>query len=144
MKTSSNLKVIFNFFYNKTIGCKKTRKEFIKFAFIGVLNTSVFYLLYLLFLLLFHYIAAYVCAYGIAIGFSYLMNSRFTFEAPLSIKKALIFPVVYLVQFLVGLVVIRLCVDVLMFSPKISGLLAKGIVFPITFILSRLCLRDRS
>ncbi len=119
------------------------KKEFFRFVFIGVLNTSLFYLLYLLFLLMFHYIVSYAMAYVIAIGFSYFLNSVFTFKASMSLKKALMFPLVYLVQFFAGLITIHFCVDVFLISPKISGLLAKGIIFPLTFILSRLCLKDR-
>lgn len=120
---------------------QKTFKEFFRFVLIGVLNTTVFYALYLLMLVFFPYVYSYTMAYVVAIGFSYILNSIFTFQTRMTLKKAVIFPFIYLLQFFIGLLSLHLLVNLLSISPKVAGLLSKGVVFPITFILSRLCLK---
>jgi putative flippase GtrA len=58
----------------------ETLKQFIRFNLVGLLNTALTYGIYsgLVYLGL-HHIAALVIEYASGIGFSFLMNKRFTF-----------------------------------------------------------------
>lgn len=117
---------------------KKLNHEFIRFLVAGGLNTGITYVLYVLLNLALPYTTAYTIAYLSGIGFSYFLASRFVFNQQMQVKKAMFYPIVYLVQYLCGLVILSVLVDTL----KVSELLAVPAVIiltlPVTYILSKL------
>ncbi len=64
----------------------------------------------------------------------------------MTLKKAVIFPFIYFLQFFIGLLSLDLYINLLSISPNVAGLLSKGVMFPFTFMFPRLCLNrlDRS
>ena len=80
-------------------------KRFIKFIFVGVLNTIVGYGTYALFLWLgVHYLVASTLSTIIGVMFSYLLNKKITFnDIKTSNATPFKFASVYLVSYLVGL-----------------------------------------
>jgi len=123
---------------------KRSHTEFIKFIAVGVFNTMLGYLLYLLFVTFFSYQVAYSISYIIGIVISYYLNSKFVFRSPLSWKKFLQFPLVYLVQYCCGLLLLYLIINTFGVDKRIAGLLATILTVPITFLFMRLILLKRS
>jgi len=117
---------------------KKLNHEVVRFLVAGGLNTGITYLLYVLLNLTLPYTTAYTVAYLSGIGFSYFLASRFVFNQQMQVKKAMFYPLVYLLQYLCSVVLLTVMVDAL----KLSELLAVPAVIiltlPVTFILSKL------
>jgi putative flippase GtrA len=97
--------------------------EVFRFALGALLNLVVGYGSYLLLLLWLPYVAAYAIAYVIGIAVSYVFNALVVFKQPMRARAALSYPLVYLAQFLLGLV------------------LLKVLILPVTFLLARLIVR---
>jgi putative flippase GtrA len=113
-------------------------KQAFRFGIVGVLNTVVGYGCYLLFLNWLRYEFAYAIAYVIGIAVSYVFSALYVFRQPLRPRAALYYPLVYLVQFLLGLVLLRLFVEMLFVSPKLALVGVTVLTMPVTFLLSRL------
>jgi putative flippase GtrA len=122
---------------------KYINRAFLRFLFFALINTGFTYLVYLLCLELFPYLVAYTISYLSGILVSYLLNSVFVFKTPLHWKKALQFPLVYLVQYLLGSVLISISVEVLGIQETMAALLNVVILLPISFILSRFILTKK-
>ena len=71
--------------------------EFLRFVVSGGVNTLVGYGVYLWLHQSTNYSTAYTLTYLFGIAFSYYLNSRFVFHQPLHWKKAIQYPVVYIV-----------------------------------------------
>lgn len=111
--------------------------EFIKFIIIGCINTGAGYVLYLAFIQAMAYPYAYSLSFSLSIVISYLLNAHFVFNEPLSFKKFLAFPLVYLVQYLSGLVLMYLAVEQLSIPVSLAPLLVVIITLPVTFLLAQ-------
>jgi putative flippase GtrA len=126
-----------------TAHMKNIHGEFFRFLLVGAANTVSSYLLYLLLLAFFPYLIAYSLAYCIGIVISYFLNVRFVFRQRVSLATFLAFPLVYLVQYGLGALILWLLVDNAGVSPALAmaGVIAATI--PVTFLTSRLVLRKR-
>jgi putative flippase GtrA len=111
--------------------------QFLRFIAAGVVNAIVTYPLYLGLLAIVGYQAAYAIAYVVGIVLSYVVNARFVFHAPLRLADFLRFPLVYVVQYVLGAAGLWLLVD--RFGMRKEWALAVVIAFtvPIVFALSR-------
>jgi putative flippase GtrA len=117
--------------------------EFLRYLIVGGTNTAITYGLYLLLLLVMPYSAAYTVEYLLGIAISYYLNSRFVFHQPLHWKKAFQFPLVYIVQYMSGIALLSLSVEVLHINAEIAPLLVIAFTIPLTFVLSRLIIKGR-
>lgn len=90
-----------------------------------------------------HYSAAYTIEYVTGIAISYYLNSRFVFRQPLQWKKAFQFPLVYVAQYLAGLVLLSLLVELVHIKQEFAPVLVIAATVPLTFILSRLIIKGR-
>lgn len=117
------------------------RGEFFRFLLVGGSNTLLGYVLYYLFLYLMPYLYAYTLSYCIGIVFSYVMNSRFVFRQPMSLSRFLQFPVVYLIQYGLGIAILWLLVGQLSIAPEWAMLAVVAATIPVTFITSRFILK---
>lgn len=115
--------------------------EVFRFLIGGVLNLMVCYGGYLLLLHWLHYEAAYTIAYIVSVAVSYLFSALIVFRQPLSARAALRYPLVYLVQFLLGLALLKLLVEALHVSAWLAPLLVSVLTIPVTFLLSRIVVR---
>lgn len=115
--------------------------EVFRFALGAVLNVIVGYGSYLLLLHWLHYVAAYAIAYVIGIAVSYVFNAVVVFRQPMRARAALSYPLVYIVQFLLGLVLLKLLVEALHIPVWLGPLLVSVLTLPVTFVMSRIIVR---
>jgi putative flippase GtrA len=115
----------------------------LRFVIVGILNTVVGYGSYLLILNWFSYEVAYGMGYVLGIAVSYVLNALFVFREPLRPRSAIFYPFVYFVQFLLGLVLLRLLIELLFVSPRLAPMLVIVLTMPVTFLLSRIIIRIR-
>jgi putative flippase GtrA len=120
------------------------RNEFGAFLFFGLLNTVLTYGLYLLLLFVANYAVAYSVSYVAGIFLSYVLNARFVFRERLRLSKAVQYPVVYLLQYFLGLGLLYLMVEILRVSKVVAPLAVVLITVPFTFALSRYVIRGRT
>ncbi|MEO0595298.1 MAG: GtrA family protein [Chloroflexota bacterium] len=119
---------------------KFTKSETLRYILVGGLNTGITYLIYLLVLLFAQYIIAYTVSYVSGIVISYVLNSLLVFRQPLQWSKAIQYPVVYVVQFIIGSILITFFVEVLAIDPSLAALANVIVLLPISFILTRFIL----
>jgi putative flippase GtrA len=118
--------------------------EFNRFILIGGINTVLTYFIYVFFLFFVAYSAAYTLSYFSGIFISYYLNSRFVFKEKLSLKKAFQYPVVYFVQYLLGLLLLHFLVRFLNISELIAPLFIVIITIPVTYLLSRFIIKKNT
>jgi putative flippase GtrA len=120
---------------------KGIHSEFFRFLLVGGSNTLLGYALYYLLLGFIPYLYAYTVSYCIGIMFSYVMNSRFVFHQPLSLARFLQFPIVYVIQYGLGVAILWLLVGQLSISPELAMLGVVAATIPVTFLTSRFILK---
>lgn len=105
-------------------------RQFVRFVFVGVLNTIVGYGSYLLFLYLgLHYLFAVVFSHSIGVTHSYFWNKYWTFRNKTkSHKQKLKFVTVYCVTFALNAILLTFFVEFVRMSPQIGGFFALLIV----------------
>jgi putative flippase GtrA len=113
----------------------------IKFILVGAFNTFFGYILYVIFIAMsLGYMSSYIVSYILSILVSYVLNSKFVFKVKLSKQKMLKFPLVYLFQFVLGIILLHTFVDLLNIDKFIAPLIIIVISIPLTFILSKFIL----
>ena len=115
--------------------------EFRRFVLVGLVNTAVTYMLYLILLGAVGYLIAYSTSYVAGILLSYLLNSWFVFRTEAGIGSFLRFPLIYAGQYLLGAMVLSFCVEWLGVPRELGLGAAIAVSIPITFVASRLVLR---
>ncbi|WP_443070040.1 GtrA family protein [Sulfurospirillum sp.] len=113
---------------------------FLKFIVVGFLNTVISYILFIAFLSILNYQASYTLSYCLSIGISYLLNTKIVFNVNRSIKSFLRFPLVYLVQYIFGFIILYLLNQYTKIENHIGILIVIFLSIPLTFILSRVVL----
>ena len=83
------------------------------------------------------YPAAYTGSYACGILISYVLNARFVFKEKLRITKALQYPIVYVSQYLLGMALLYLLVEIGHVGSSLAPLVIPMVTVPATFILSR-------
>ncbi|WP_100528515.1 GtrA family protein [Paenibacillus sp. GM1FR] len=122
---------------------KRLNKEFLKFLISGGINTLATYLMYLFLLLFYNYSLSYSVSYIAGIFLSYYLNSVFVFKEKISFRKFLKFPIVYLVQYLVNMLLLYVLVEHAQFYVQLVPLVAMIITVPITFFLSKIIIKRK-
>jgi putative flippase GtrA len=116
--------------------------EFLRFLCVGAFNTIFGYALFCALLLVLPYRAAYTVGYVIGICISYLLNCYFVFRSEPTWSGAMRFPLVYLVQYLLGLGLLAVFVERLHWDPRVGAAAVVGCSVPLTFVLSRWVIRS--
>lgn len=122
---------------------KFNRNEFFKFIFFGGINTLLSYAIYVVILLFLIYPVAYSLAYFSGIFISYYLNSRFVFKRDVRLVKAFQYPLVYLVQYLLGVSLLSVLIEIFSLNKFIAPALVIMITIPVTFSLSRFIIKGR-
>ncbi|GLX52130.1 sugar transferase [Streptomyces hygroscopicus subsp. hygroscopicus] len=112
-------------------------RQIVTFAVVGVLNTAVYYGLYLLFLAWLPYLAAHVLAFALSMVGSFFLNARFTYRIRPTWRKFLLFPLTNAANFVITTVGVYVIVDVLHAGSRFAPLIASAAAIPITFVVSR-------
>ena len=118
-----------------------SKYEFVRFVFVGAVNTGSTYVLYALFALFLDYAIAYTLSYLAGIVIAYVLNARFVFDEPLRFSKALLYPLVYVVQYLCGLFLLHLLIDTLGLDKFLAPFVVIILSLPLTFVMNRLVLK---
>jgi len=106
----------------------------------GALNTGSTFVLYWLLLLVVEYRVAYAISFVAGILLSYVINTRFVFRARHSMRKVVLFPLVYLAGYLAGALVLQLSVAHFGVDARVAPLISVCATLPLTYILSKLVL----
>ena len=122
---------------------KSSRGEALRFLLAGAFNTAATYGLYLLALQVMPYRVAYTATYAIGIVLGYAVNTLFVFRAPWSWKRMLAYPLVYVLQYGVGLLCLTLLVERGWVSDRIAPLLVVVVTLPLTFVASRYLIKGK-
>ncbi len=122
---------------------KYMNKPFIKYLLSGGFNTLVTYLMYLLLLNIMNYNMAYSISYVAGILLSYYLNSVFVFQEKISLRKFIKYPVVYIVQYLINLVLLNILIEYAGLSTKIVPIITIVITIPITFLLTKFIIKGK-
>ncbi len=120
-----------------------TVRQIGRFVVAGAVNTGLTYALYLLLLQALPYAISYTIAFLLGIGLSYAINRQFVFRVNGSVGTMFAFPLVYVVQYAVSIVVVAAWVEALgdkVFAP-LAGVAA---ALPVTYLLSRRIFLGRS
>jgi putative flippase GtrA len=112
----------------------------LRFLLGGAANTALGYVLYLLLNLFLDYRWAYSISFAAGIVLSFVINSVFVFRQPLRWRRLVVYPVVYAIQYCVGLAAIWLFVAVLRQPEHWAPLAAIALSLPITYIATRFVL----
>jgi putative flippase GtrA len=119
------------------------KTAFFRFLVTGAANTAVTYAAYLLLLRVIPYLWAYSIAYIAGILIAYLAQTRYVFGVGTSWRTFLKFPLVYLVQYAVGAIGIRLIVETGLLTREFALLATLCVTVPLGFLLSRYLLVPR-
>ena len=112
--------------------------EFPKFLIVGGANTVLSYILYVLLLKYFAYPIAYTIAWVEAVVFSYVVNSLLVFKKDMTVKKAIFFPTVYLLQYALGVSLLWTLVELVHVPEKLAPVCIVLISVPVTFFMSKI------
>lgn len=120
------------------------RTEVLRFLVAGVINSVAAYLVYLLLLRAFSYPVAYTISYLFGICSGYYVNVKFVFLSRPQVSTALRYPVVYLIQYTLAIILLYLFVSVFGIDKAFAPLLILFLTVPITYSVSRYILRRNS
>jgi putative flippase GtrA len=112
------------------------KKQMLGFAVTGILSTLIMFGLYVMLYQFINYQYAYLIAYTISVIALYFMN-RFVFKGMMSLETILGFPLIYLLQYVLGAVSLEFIVW-LGFSVTYAPLVIVIILLPVTFTLNRI------
>ncbi|MDR2962962.1 MAG: GtrA family protein [Bacteroidales bacterium] len=138
------------------------KKEFIRFAVVGVLATAIHYGVYLLFLRIlsanmsYHENIAYSIGYIVSFVFNFFLTSIFTFKTKANVKKSIGFVLCHLINFGIhnGLLKLYLWLslpsftlafrshELLVTPTEYAPFLVFAIAVPINFLLVRLVFKS--
>lgn len=90
-----------------------------------------------------NYNMAYSISYVAGILLSYYLNSVFVFQEKISLRKFIKYPVVYIVQYLINLVLLNILIEYAGLSTKIVPIITIVITIPITFLLTKFIIKGK-
>lgn len=119
-------------------------KRGLRFAGVGVVNTGMYYLCYLMLHTQVSYLIAHVCAFVIAMVASYFLNCLVTFRTAPRWRTFLLFPLANVANFVIITVGLQVAVRVLGIDQRIAPLLAALVALPITYVVAHAVMAERN
>jgi putative flippase GtrA len=116
---------------------RRPGSRFVRYLAVGVVNTAVSYAVYLALLQFMPYGLAYTAAYVAGILIAYALQSRFVFATEASWRTFFAFPLIYIVQYAVGLVALRVLVEGGVMSRELALFAVLLVTVPAGFVMSR-------
>lgn len=120
-----------------------TGGAFTRFVVVNVLNTALYWGLYLALLLVMPYFGANAVALVVAVLAAYLLNVRYAFRVRASARSLALFLVTNGTTVVLRLAVVWLLVEHLSVGEALAPPLAVAITMPVAFVLTRLAVVDR-
>lgn len=117
--------------------------QIFRFMFMGAVSTGAMFIMYLIFNQVLGYQISYLISYVLTVFFSYVLNSKYVFNTPMSWQTFLQFPLVYVFQYGTSALGLEVLVRI-GFSVTYAPLMIILLLLPITFLLSRLIMGDKS
>lgn len=112
--------------------------RFFRFLLTGGLNTGLTYALYLILLNFLPYVWSYSISYVCGIVLAFAMSRFFVFKEHQGVKSVLLFPLIYVVQYAVGIFVVWFWVKKLLLPEYQAPLAAIALSLPLTYGLTKL------
>jgi putative flippase GtrA len=109
----------------------------LRFLVAGATNTAITFAVYVALLLMVSHQVAYSLAFVFGVALAYVLNRTFVFGARGGVGAMALFPMVYVAQYIVGLLVVTVWVDVLGLPPALASMAAVMLTIPLTYVLSR-------
>jgi len=111
--------------------------EFPRFILAGTVNTGVTYAIYLILLPFMPYFWAYSVTFiaGIAIGYG--LNARWVFRRAPDLRTAAAYPLTYVLNYLFGVVLLWILVEIVGIGEKLAPLIVVGISVPAMYLLTK-------
>jgi putative flippase GtrA len=110
----------------------------------GAVNTGLTYVAYLALLQALSYRWAYSVSYVAGIVLSFVLNSLYVFRTPLRWRRLLPYPSVYLVQYLLGLCVVYVGVELLRWDERLMPAAVLAVTVPVSFLMNRWVLNEKA
>jgi putative flippase GtrA len=114
-----------------------------RFGLVGLVNTAVYYGLYLGLRLVVPYFVAHLVAFVLSMIGSFFLNCYYTFRQPPTWRRFLLFPLSNLTNFVVTSVGLFLLVNYAGMNDKLAPIVAASVAVPITFVVAKLILVGR-
>jgi putative flippase GtrA len=108
-----------------------------RFVVVGVINTAVYYALYLLLRTVIPYLAAHLIAIFIAMIGSFFLNCYWTFQTPPTWRKFALFPLTNATNYIVTTLGVVVLIEWFGVDQRWAPLIAAAAAIPVTFMLSR-------
>jgi putative flippase GtrA len=86
---------------------------------------------------MFSYRIAYTGAFVLGIFISYGLNATFVFRAGIAVGSLIRFPLIYIVQYLLGIALISVLVDYVGVADWLAPVFVIMVTVPLTFVLAR-------
>jgi putative flippase GtrA len=116
----------------------------VKFGTIGVVNTGVYYALYVLLHMAVPYLVAHTVAFALAMVGSYFLNCWVTFRIRPSWRTFLLFPLSNLTNFVITTIGLQVAVAILHWSALWAPLPVAVIAVPFTYIVAHYVMLGRT
>lgn len=110
---------------------------FMRFLVSGGINTVTTWIMYLVLLNFVAYKISYTISYVIGIIFAYAINRFFVFKSHRGLSSVILFPFVYLFQYLFGLLIVWIWVEMLKMGVVFAPIISIVVSIPITYFLTK-------
>jgi putative flippase GtrA len=116
----------------------------LRFAAVGVVNTVIYYGVYLLVHTQVSYLLAHICAFVVAMICSYFLNCFVTFKTSPSWRTFLLFPLSNVASFVIMTGGLQVAVAGLGIDQQVAPLLVALIAIPITYVAAHFIMVERT
>jgi putative flippase GtrA len=116
------------------VATRVTMRSTFWFVAVGLVNTAVYYVLYLLLRLALPYLVSHVIALLLAMVGSYFLHCALTFRVPPRWRTFALFPLSNVASFVITTVGMRLAVGDLGVDPRLAPLPVAALSVPVTYV----------
>lgn len=113
------------------------KARFVRFLCTGGINTIITYAIYLVLLQIINYQLSYTIAFVAGIMIAYFLNKVFVFKTHQGWKSVMLYPFVYFIQYLFGMLILWLLVSQTGLSVEFAPLVVVALSVPLTYWLTR-------
>ena len=118
-------------------------RESVRYVLAGGFNTAATYAAYVVLLPFVGYAVSYTVTYAAGIFLAYYLSARFVFRRPLQWRHAIQYPLVYVLQYGLGITLTTALIEGVHLNAEFAAALAIVITVPFTFWLSRWIIKRR-